>query len=226
MRTGASVDVLEGVPEQGWIDLCAQLAQGVKIGDALEDLFIPMVSYRAAMAGDPKIRERVAASRAVWDNRNWPEEKLMEIFLAIAGGSSLKDVAKEMGFVPQSFHALRIRDDYVSESYELSLKIQTEGLVDEMREIVDSTKNDTMPDGNGGTRSNGAGPQRDRLRFEMRKWAASKLLRRTYGDKTEIDLTVDVVGNLAEKLDSARRRKEAAYAQLKDVIDVGQQDPS
>lgn len=204
---------IEGIPESAWSEVCAYLSKGVKINDALDDLFIPVSTYRLAMSQSEQLRERVAAARAVWDDRNWPEELILSVFHRVSGGASLKDVAAELGFEPQGFHALRLRDSYVNESYEMALQIQTEGLVDEMRAIVDETSQDALEDGRGGFRANGAAPQRDRLRFEMRKWAASKLIKK-YGDKIDLDLSVDVRGNLAERLDGARRRKEAVHAQL------------
>lgn len=221
-RPVTTADVqIEGVDESDWGEVCAMLAQGVKIGPALADLFISQATYRLAMATNAELRKRIQAARAVWDDRRWPEERILQIFDMIGSGMSLAETAEALSFKAQHFHALRHRDPYVQETYDLALKIQAEGMVDEMRAIVDNLANDTI-ETEQGTRANGAAPQRDRLRFEMRKWAASKLLRQTYGEKLDVDMTHDVGGNLADRLSGARNRREAAHKARLEEIGEGQ----
>jgi hypothetical protein len=64
-------------------------------------------------------------------------------------------------------------------------------MAEEMLEIADDAKNDWMErqddeGGNIGWRLNGDHVQRSRLRIDTRKWLASKLKPKKYGDKLEL----------------------------------------
>lgn len=56
-----------------------------------------------------------------------------------------------------------------AEQYARAREMQADALADEITDIADNIEGD---------------PQRDRLRVDARKWAASKLKPRKYGDKT------------------------------------------
>jgi hypothetical protein len=77
-------------------------------------------------------------------------------------------------------------EDGFSSKYARAREIQAHSLADDQVEIADNGSNDWMerndPE-NPGWLANGEHLQRSRLRFDARKWAASKILPKVYGDK-------------------------------------------
>ena len=95
------------------------------------------------------------------------------------------------------------------EMYYHARRIQAEMRVDEIFEIADNSSNDWEPvynkDGDViDYKPNNEAIQRSRVRIDTRKWYASKMVPRIYGEKIEHDL--DVTGDLAELLKSASNR--------------------
>ena len=88
-----------------------------------------------------------------------------------------------------------IREDAeFSSQYAKAKEESADALMEEMLDIADNGTNDYMEnlDGDGncvGYRLNGEFLQRSKLRVDVRKWAASKLKPKKYGDKTQIDNT-------------------------------------
>lgn len=203
--------ILQNVTRRQWDHLCQYLAEGCKLDDALDKVAVRHTVYRQIMRDDIASREQVENARADWDNRNWPEELVLEICARVACGEFLKDIADELIFAVPAFQALRLRDDYVDSLYQRARMIQAEGMIDEINEIGDDDSNDMGTDAKGGDRPNTAAVQRARLRTDNRRWFASKLLKDVYGDHQKIDATVDMVVDHAARLEEARHRKEAAH---------------
>jgi hypothetical protein len=63
-------------------------------------------------------------------------------------------------------------------------------MVDEAMDIADDGSNDTYLDDNGFPKVNSDVIQRSRLRVEQRRWHASKLKSKKYGEKIEVATTV------------------------------------
>ena len=70
--------------------------------------------------------------------------------------------------------------------------MQTDAIFDENLEIADDGRNDWMErhgDEEAGWVANGEHIQRSRLRIDTRKWMASKLAPKKYGDKLDLNNT-------------------------------------
>src|SRR5690606_9867730 len=79
-----------------------------------------------------------------------------------------------------------------SEQYTRAREIQAETLVDEILEISDDGSNDYMQrisedGGVTGWRENGEALARSKLRVDTRKWVASKILAKKYGDRLAVE---------------------------------------
>lgn len=85
-----------------------------------------------------------------------------------------------------------------AEQYAQAKKVQMDLLAEEIIEISDENGRDTLTDEDGNERINGEWVARSRLRVDSRKWMASKLLPKMYGDKTTD--TENAVKTLIEKL--------------------------
>ena len=208
--------ILQNVTRRQWDCLCQYLAEGVKLELALEQskVNIRHSVYRSIMRDDIAAREQVMNARADWDNRNWPEDLILEICTRIAMGDKLTEIADDEIFQVSAFHALRLRDDYVNELFMKARQIQAEGMVDEILEISDDDSNDMGVDAKGGDKPNTAAVQRARLQTDNRKWFAGRLLKEVYGDNVQVDATVDMVVDHAARLEEARNRKEAGHRRL------------
>lgn len=80
--------------------------------------------------------------------------------------------------------------DLFSDRYAQACEIRAYEMFDELLEIADDGTNDWM-ERNGedaaGWQANGEALQRSRLRVDARKWALSKIVPKTFGDKVEVD---------------------------------------
>ena len=91
------------------------------------------------------------------------------------------------------------------EQYYYARRVQAELYVDEIFEIADDSSRDFVTkydkDGNEYQEPNNEHIQRSRVRIDTRKWYASKMVPKIYGDKQQIDH--DVTGDLAELMKTA-----------------------
>ena len=79
-----------------------------------------------------------------------------------------------------------------SDKYARAKALQADAMFEEIIEIADDEAKDLL-DGEFGQQGNAAAVQRAKLRVDARKWAASKLAPKKYGDKIEHSGNVDVV---------------------------------
>jgi len=114
-----------------------------------------------------------------------------QICLKLAGGESLRSICELEEMPALSTVLLWVVDGKhkeFSEQYEIARMAQAEMYADELREIADDGHNDWMLKKYGDTEAwieNGEAMGRSRLRLDARKWIASKLLSKRYGDKIE-----------------------------------------
>jgi hypothetical protein len=111
----------------------------------------------------------------------------------IIEGYSLRTVCKadDMPDVTTILRWLREKPDFRLQ-YEKAKEEQADALAEEMLDIADDGTNDWMEkygkDGeNLGYQVNGEHVQRSRLRLDTRKWIASKLKPKKYGDRIQTD---------------------------------------
>lgn len=123
----------------------------------------------------------------------YSQELADKICANIIEGYSLRTVCKpdDMPCVATVLSWLRTNKDFLSQ-YEKSKEEQADALAEEMLDIADDGVNDWMEkfgkDGeNIGWMVNGEHVQRSRLRLDTRKWIASKLKPKKYGDRIATD---------------------------------------
>lgn len=83
-------------------------------------------------------------------------------------------------------------DEAFREQYERARDAQADTLADEILDIADNTANDTLKSEAGVEQPNTEWITRSRLRVDARKWIASKLKPKKYGDKQEHEHTGSV----------------------------------
>lgn len=124
----------------------------------------------------------------------------------LATGKSMRTVcrADDMPAMSTVFKWLRERPDF-SEQYARAKAEAADALVEEILDIADDGSNDWMEvhdrDGNAtGYKLNGEHVQRSRLRVDTRKWIASKLKPKKYGERIGMDHGVQPANPLADLL--------------------------
>lgn len=104
----------------------------------------------------------------------------------IADGESLRSICggDDMPAKATVFRWLAAHESF-RDQYARAKEAQAEALADEIVDIADDGQNDWMErnaEDNAGWVANGEALQRSRLRVDARKWVASKLLPKKYGD--------------------------------------------
>ena len=128
----------------------------------------------------------------------------------LADGRSLRSIclADDMPVQSTVFKWLSQQPAF-AEQYARAREAQADALFDEIQDIADDGSNDyitkTNADGSEYEAVNSEHIQRSRLRVDARKWMASKLQPKKYGDKQEIELTV--TDTLAERMARMKARK-------------------
>ncbi len=106
----------------------------------------------------------------------------------IALGESLVKITNDEGMPAQSTVYLWLsQDSAFSENYARAREVQADSFFDEIVAIADDGTNDWMErhgKEDAGWVANGEHIKRSRLRVDARKWAASKLAPKKYGDST------------------------------------------
>ena len=134
-----------------------------------------------------------------------------KICVQIVLGNSIRTICKDetLPCMVTFFSWLRLYPDFLKQ-YETAKAEQAESMSEDIIDIADNGNNDWMEklDKDGvsiGWMLNGEHVQRSRLRIDTRKWLASKLKPKKYGDSTTIkgDAENPLELNLATRLDKA-----------------------
>lgn len=118
-----------------------------------------------------------------------------EICSRIADGQSLRTICDSDG-MPDKATILRWLADEEKhkafrDQYACAREAQADKYAEEIIEIADDGSNDTYKDDEGNVRVDHDVVARSRLRVDARKWYASKLAPKKYGDKVETTLRGD-----------------------------------
>lgn len=116
------------------------------------------------------------------------EDALLEL---IADGMSLVKACKEVDVGISSVFRWLEADPVFRDKYAKAKEAQAEKFADEIVAIADETEVSSVvtPDGEVNLKLDATAVARNRLRVDARKWVASKLLPKKYGDKIQQELT-------------------------------------
>jgi len=121
------------------------------------------------------------------------QAKADEICERIANGESLREIAKAMNLgSPSKICAEASKNPEFAEQYARAMDIRVENLADELIDIAEDGSNDWMErqnrDGSTYIAFDREAIERSRLRIDTRKWIASKLKPKKYGDRIQADV--------------------------------------
>ena len=133
----------------------------------------------------------------------------------ITGGRSLSSVLREDDMpVLQTVQLKLERDEKYRAAYEKAVQDRADRLADEIMELAD----ETMPPELQGPGAS-AWVQQKRLQVDARKWVASKLKPRVYGDRLDVSVSDNRISVLGA-IEQAQARVQLGMAKADDVIDV------
>ncbi len=93
----------------------------------------------------------------------------------------------------QTINRWRWEKQDFSDRYDRALAKRAHLHAEEVLAIADNIENDYIYDGDGNQIPNTEHIQRTKLRMEARKWIASKLASKVYGDKLQQETTINVI---------------------------------
>lgn len=145
---------------------------------------------------------------------DYTQELADRICAQLAEGISLRTVCKQEDMPDKAsvFRWLRIHQDFCDQ-YAKAKEESADALVEEIMDIADDGSNDWMEvheEDNAGYRVNGEAIQRSRLRVDTRKWVASKLKAKKYGDKLAVGGADDMPPLTIQIVDPTRRADPTA----------------
>ncbi|MCX2589848.1 DNA packaging protein [Proteus penneri] len=122
-------------------------------------------------------------------------------------GESLRSICKRPGMpaIRTVMYWLQRNDDFMQQ-YARAREIQAELLAEEIIEIADDSSGDVIVDDDGKEQTNHERVARSRLRVDARKWYASKLAPKRYGDRIQHEQKITITDLTDEELD--KRIKE------------------
>jgi len=148
---------------------------------------------------------------------DYTEELAGEICSRLAQGRSMRNVCEDKDMPVRCTIFVWINKyPAFKYQYEKAKEESADYLVEEMLDIADNGSNDWMERNdkdNEGYQLNGEHVQRSRLRLDARKWIASKLKCKKYGDKTIHEGSVNLTHLTEEELDRKLKELEHKAAQ-------------
>jgi hypothetical protein len=148
----------------------------------------------------------------------YSDELAQKICDMLASGMSLREICRKDD-KPNKSTVLRwlANNEQFRAQYARAREEQADAYADEIIEIADNASNDWMErndDDNPGWQANHDHINRSRLRIDSRKWVASKLAPKKYGDKMDLNVAGKLDGISESALDAklALLLKEAGVA--------------
>ena len=146
--------------------------------------------------------DEITVKDLMLNDQSWDQEKIMDIVCAKIAtssrgiGSIITQGIEAHGGFPDYSTIMRWidKDEELCKRYARAKEAQADFMADEMLDICDDARNDYMERlSKGGTESERVPDkeliQRSKLRIDTRKWLASKLKPKKYGDKVQTELT-------------------------------------
>ena len=134
----------------------------------------------------------------------------------IAAGKSLRTIAALDGMPAQSTIMVWLDGKHpdFTEQYARAREAQADKLAEEILSIADDGRSDTYLDAEGNEKTDNEAIQRSKLRVDTRKWLASKMAPKKYGDKVAIGGADDLgpVQTVTKEMTDAERAVRLARA--------------
>lgn len=121
----------------------------------------------------------------------------------------LHSICKELEISVVSVFKWIKENENFSNNYARAKESQAELSASKILEIADDASNDDLIDEEGRVRPNSEWINRSRLRVDARKWIASKLHPKKYGDKTDLTTNGENINPVVVNFIEAKRKEDA-----------------
>jgi len=121
------------------------------------------------------------------------------ICLEIEQGVSTRSAIKSF-MSTQTFYGILDKNKELSKRYARACEARSELIFDEILDIADESNADVSISEEGKMYIDGEAIQRSKLKIDARKWVLSKMNPKKYGDKIEVDGSMDHTGEVAINL--------------------------
>jgi hypothetical protein len=149
----------------------------------------------------------------------YSEELAEKILLRMCDGDSLRKICRDEDMPARStVHLWRIKIATFSDQYARAREAQVEARIEEANDIADDGTND-YTETEGGARFNPENVQRSKLRCEQRRWEATKVLHKRYGDKLEVEGKVGIQRIIVREETEPVTRPPAPRPEFEDASD-------
>ena len=205
-----------GITPEKWKKVIGRIAAGESPQVAIKTLRIAPSVLEGHLLADKKARSQLNDAKLQALHRIWSEDMLESVLVDIAMGATVNQACKNVFMEDRvdTFYRIIMRDPNAKDAYEEARMIQAEKMaIDVIIEISDNADEDETIDG----KPNSAAVNRSRLRVDSRKWIASKLHYKRFGDRIQQDVEATIVIDHAARLEAARKRKEKAHADNKAI---------
>jgi hypothetical protein len=158
--------------------------------------------------------QKTAVKRSVGRPVEWEEDNPVweEVVSRMATGKSLSSVLREPDMPPwATFNRMLRSNEQLRVAYDKAVQDRADKLADEIIELSDAV----MPEGLRGPEAS-AWVQQKRLQVDARKWVASKLKPRTYGDRIDVSV-VDQRISVIDAINEAQARVEYDRSNVTDI---------
>lgn len=139
------------------------------------------------------VSDKVTTTRARAKNKPgvvYSDGLLASILDRVANGESLSSVCDADDMPSRKSFFQWVKDNpEIQAQYEFAIQMRADKLAEDILAIADDGIGDTYTDADGNERTNQDVIARSRLRVDARKWLASKMAPKKYGDKTEAEVT-------------------------------------
>lgn len=136
--------------------------------------------------------DKVTTTRARAKNKPsvvYSDGLLASILDRVANGESLSSVCDAYDMPSRKSFFQWVKDNpEIQAKYEFAIQMRADKLAEDIIQIADDGLNDTYKDENGNTRTDQDVIARSRLRVDARKWLASKMAPKKYGDRSESEV--------------------------------------
>lgn len=113
---------------------------------------------------------------------------------------------------PETINVWRWQKSDFSDKYTLAKQFQAELMAESSEEVIDELTNYEFSDKDGAIRLDSGVVARARLLIDSRKWHASKLAPKIYGDKSQPEISsTDNLKDVSDKLDKLMAAKQKEY---------------
>lgn len=205
-----------------WKEFLAAVANGHKRTVAARRAKVTTPTFNLFMIMTPKAVHELRDAELAWVRADWPIERIEDMLLLIALGSTNKKAAAELQLLPgelEQFMRIVFKDPELKQLYDEARQMQAESWSDEIIDISNESENDITVDATGKVRIDFECVNRSKLKVDTLKWLMSRMHHERFGDRIHQELSGSLNVNHAELLDQARRRREKSKSRTRELTE-------